>query len=319
MKRKHRLRIQLGEGVRAYYHLMSRTVNGEKWFGLREKEYLRQLIRQVAEFSGVRVITYAVMDNHFHVLAEVPPEREVSDGEIVRRFAVLYPEPTPWQPLTPEVLARLLSENEARGQELREELLLRMHDISWLMRTIKQRFARWFNKPRERFGPVWSERFKSVLVEGDMKTLRTVSAYIDLNGVRAGMADDPKDYRFCGYAEAVAGHAAAREGLALLACGGLAGYRQSLFGIGATPKEGKAGIDPAAAARVIDGEDGKLSMPEALRSRCRYLTGSLAIGSLSFISEALRPLESRRKRPIRPKPMEGADWDGLNVFPDTGS
>ena len=70
-------------------------MNGEKWFGLREKEYLRKLIWQVAEFSGVRVITYAVMDNHFHVLAEVPPERAVSDEEIVRRFAVLYPEKLP--------------------------------------------------------------------------------------------------------------------------------------------------------------------------------------------------------------------------------
>ena len=56
-KRRRKLRIKLGEGCRAYYHLMSRTVNGEKWFGLREKEYLRKLIWQVAEFSGVRVIT----------------------------------------------------------------------------------------------------------------------------------------------------------------------------------------------------------------------------------------------------------------------
>ncbi len=313
--RRHRLRIKLGEGVRAYYHLMSRTVNGEKWFGPREKEYLRKLIRQVAEFSGVRVVTYTVMDNHFHVLAEVPPERVVSDGEIVRRFAALYPEPTPWQPLTADALAELLAANDVRGQELREELLGRMHDVSWMMKTIKQRFAIWFNKPRERFGPVWSERFRSVLVEGDVKALRTVAAYIDLNGVRAGLADDPKDYRFCGYAEAVAGHGAAADGLSVLACGGLAGYRQSLFGIGAAPKEGKAAIDPAAAARVIDGEGGRLSMPEVLRSRCRYLSDSLVIGSRGFISEALKPLESRRKRPIRPQPMEGADWDGLNVFP----
>ena len=296
---------------------MSRTVNGEKWFGLREKEYLRKLIWQVAEFSGVRVITYAVMDNHFHVLAEVPPERVVPDEEIVRRFAVLYPETTPWQPLTPDTLAKLLAENEVRGQELREELLARMHDVSWVMKTIKQRFAIWFNKPRERFGPVWSERFKSVLVEGDVKALRTVAAYIDLNGVRAGLADDPKEYRFCGYAEAVVGHATAREGLALLACGGLAGYRQSLFGIGAAPKEGKAGIDSATAARVIDEEGGKLSIPELIRSRCRYLSDSLVIGSRDFISEALQPLESRRKRPIRPQPMEGGDWEGLNVFPKT--
>ena len=117
--KRHKLRIKLGEGVRGYYHLMSRTVNGEKWFGLREKEYLRKLIWQVAEFSGVRVVTYTVMDNHFHLLAEVPPERVVSDGEIVRRFAVLYPEPTPWQPLSAEALAKLLAANEVRGHPSR--------------------------------------------------------------------------------------------------------------------------------------------------------------------------------------------------------
>jgi len=134
--------------------------------------------------------------------------------------------------------------------------------------------------------------------------------------VRAGLADDPKDYRFCGYAEAVVGHPAAREGLGVLACGGLAGYRQSLFGIGAAPKEGKAGIDPAAAARVIDKEGGKLSMPQVLRRRCRYLSDSLVIGSRSFISETLQPFESLRKRPIRPQPiMEGGDWEGLSIFP----
>ncbi len=64
--------------------MMSRTVNGEKWFGAREKEYLRKLIRQVAAFSGIRVITYALMDNRFHVPAEVPPERVVPYDEIVR-------------------------------------------------------------------------------------------------------------------------------------------------------------------------------------------------------------------------------------------
>ncbi|MFP4352530.1 MAG: hypothetical protein ACLFTU_06825, partial [Puniceicoccaceae bacterium] len=121
--------------------------------------------------------------------------------------------------------------------------------------------------------------------------------------------------RFCGYAEAVAGHGAAADGLSVLACGGLAGYRQSLFGIGAAPKEGKAAIDPAAASRVIDGEGGRLSMAEVLRSRCRHLTDTLVIGSRSFIFEALKPLESRRKRPIRPEPVEGGEWEELNVFP----
>jgi len=312
---RKRPRLKLGEGALAFYHLMSRTVNGEKWFGLREKEYLRKLIWQVAEFSGVRVITYAVMDNHFHVFAEVPPERVVSDEEIVRRFAVLYPETTPWQPLTAEALAELLAANDDRGQALRADLLARMHDVSWLMKTINQRFATWFNKSRDRFGPVFSERFKSVLVEGDVKVLRTVAAYIDLNAVRAGLADDPKEYRFCGYAEAVVGHGAAVDGLSVLACGGLEGYRQSLFGIAAAPKEGKGSVDPATASRVIEQERGKLSIPEILHCKCRYLTEGYIIGCREFVREVSEPLERNRKRPIRPKPMEGADWDGLTVFP----
>ena len=38
--------------------------------------------------------------------------------------------------------------------------------------------------------------------------------YIDLNPVRAGLCEDPKDYRYCGYAEAIAkGSAVAAEGM----------------------------------------------------------------------------------------------------------
>ncbi|MFP4493260.1 MAG: transposase [Puniceicoccaceae bacterium] len=195
---------------------MNRTVREAGPFGPPEKEYLRNLIWRAAEFSGIRIITYAVMDSYFHLFVEVPPGRVVSDEEIVRRFGVLYPKRTPWQPLSSDDLAELLAENDVRGETLREDLLARMHDVSWLMKTINQRFATWFNNSRERFGPVWSGRFKSVLVEGDPEVLRTVAAYIDLNAVREGLADDPKDYRFCGYAEAVAGNPAAVEGLSVL-------------------------------------------------------------------------------------------------------
>ena len=40
--------------------------------------------------------------------------------------------------------------------------------------------------------------------------LATMAAYIDLNAVRVGLVDDPKDYRYCGYAEALGGNEAAR-------------------------------------------------------------------------------------------------------------
>lgn len=37
-------------------------------------------------------------------------------------------------------------------------------------------------------------------------------AYIDLNPVRAGFVEDPKNYRFCGYVEAVACESKAQRG-----------------------------------------------------------------------------------------------------------
>jgi hypothetical protein len=37
----------------------------------------------------------------------------------------------------------------------------------------------------------------------DPQVLRAVALYIDLNPVRAGLVEDPKDYWWCGYVEAV--------------------------------------------------------------------------------------------------------------------
>ena len=43
--------------------------------------------------------------------------------------------------------------------------------------------------------------------------MRPSAAYIDLNPVRAGLVQDPKDYRWSGYGEAGAGAQPARDGL----------------------------------------------------------------------------------------------------------
>jgi putative transposase len=53
-----------------------------------------------------------------------------------------------------------------------------------------------------------------LVVEGSWECLLVVAAYIDLKAVRAGIVDDPKDYRWCGYGEAVAGDPVARRSLA---------------------------------------------------------------------------------------------------------
>ena len=73
-----------------------------------------------------------------------------------------------------------------------------MYDISIFIKELKGRFAQWYNQRHDRYGVLWAERFKSVLLEGG-EALAAVAAYIELNPVRAGLCADPKDYRYCGF------------------------------------------------------------------------------------------------------------------------
>ncbi|NCD33459.1 MAG: hypothetical protein EOL87_08605 [Spartobacteria bacterium] len=204
----------------AYYHCMSRIVGREMLLGTQEKEHMRRLIRRVEGFTGVQVLTYAVMTNHIHLLLE-EPERDavqsISNEELMRRLAYLYTEDE-----VDEIWMRW-TEWERTGlvdmvREDQQRYLVRMHDISEFMKQIKQRFSCWYNRANGRYGTLWDHRFKSVLVE-DGLALRTMAAYIEMNPVRAGMVDDPKTYRFCGLGDAMGGNAAARQGIITLASG----------------------------------------------------------------------------------------------------
>lgn len=88
-----------------------------------------------------------------------------------------------------------------------------MHDLSSFVGEIKQRFSQWYNRREGRKGPLWEDRFKSVLLEGQDgdDLVWVVGAYIDLNAVRAGVVQDPANYRHCGYGAAVGGDQLARR------------------------------------------------------------------------------------------------------------
>src|SRR6202043_18280 len=88
-------------------------------------------------------------------------------------------------------------------QRLLQPYRRRMFDLSIFIKELKGRFAQGYNRRHGRYGVLWADRFKSVLIEGG-EALAAVAAYIELNPVRAGLCADPKDYRYCGYAEALA-------------------------------------------------------------------------------------------------------------------
>jgi len=314
--RKRRIKVHQGDG---FYHCMSRTVNGERLFGAKDKEVFRKMIQRVADFSGVDVVTYCVMDNHFHVLIRIDGEaKEVSDSEIIRRYRSLYPNGGNYQQMKPHVLTEALAKNDSESRYRREQILKRMGDVSEFMKTLKQRFSVYYNQNYKRYGTLWAERFKSVLVEPVHKTILAMAAYIDLNPVRAGIVEDPKDYRFCGYAEAVAGGRRANHGIGTALMGypgsvdrsALAQYRMVLFGVGArVNKEGDPVIGREKTLAVLEKEKGKVPLSALLRCRMRYFTDGLVLGSQLFLDNQI----GDRRTKVSQIPASDEDWSGLFV------
>jgi putative transposase len=320
----------------AVYHVVTRTVNGMFMFADADKEMLRRMLWLVAEFSGVGVLTYCLLSNHFHVLVRVPAKAAMSDEELVRRYRTLYPKGRAGRrPLSGHhaleedpgaTVESVLALGGPDAETLRTALVRRMGDVSEFMKTLKARFTIWYNHTHSRYGTLWAERFKSVLIEDDGFALSTVAAYIDLNPVRAGLVQDPRDYRWCGYGEALGeGSAHIRAGLGSVVTGPdwdavLSTYRMILFGKGTKRKAdgSAAGEIPWEEARRVLNEGGRLPAATVLRCRVRYFTDGAAFGSRGFVAQVLRAYQEvtgRRRHQEEPRPVGGSEeWADLTTM-----
>jgi hypothetical protein len=306
--RQPRIKISADESE-AVYHCMSRTVNGERLFDSVAKEVLRKQFWQVADYCGVQIITYAILSNHFHVLVRVPRKIPLGDAELLRRYAVLYPKPTRYQTARLTVIRQQLASDGPAAVLWRQRQLALMGDVSQFMKHVKQRFTIWFNKSHHRFGTLWAERFKSVLIQSQARVLRTVATYIDLNCVRAGLVRDPKEYRFCGYAEAVAGQGTAQRGLMSFSDRASwketqANYRQALFGTGAGARERATLIRTEDFQKVLR-SGGQLPLAAVLRCRVRFFSDGAVLGSKAFVASQLAAYSRRtgRRQGARPRSL----------------
>jgi REP element-mobilizing transposase RayT len=312
------------------YHVVSRVVDRTFRLDDREKEIFRGMMRRAEAFCGVRVLTYAVLSNHFHLLVEVPFRGEVDEAELVWRMTALYGRAhvalvlRQWEEWRKVGTAYLVEEEQNR-------MRARMGDISAFVKTLKQRYSMSYNGRHSRKGTFWEERFKSVLVENGEQARATVAAYIDLNPVRAKLVVDPKDYRWSGYGEACAGGKRAREGLVAIHDSrwleqpdgwrqAARRYRVLLYTAGEERREAtgdrvkRPGIAKEEVDRVIE-TGGKLTLQQALRCRVRYFTDGMAIGGKAFVDGVFEA--NRRffgpKRKDGARKMRFAEWGELRT------
>jgi REP element-mobilizing transposase RayT len=312
--RKSRLKLE----ETSYYHCMSRVIEQRFIMGEREREYFVNQMRNLAVFSGLRILTYCVMSNHFHILLQVPRREPVSDRLLLERLRAIYPANR-----VAEVAILLRDYRKAGNHDAADRLkasyTYRMYDISAYFKTLKQVFSQWYNKRNDRRGPLWDQRFKSLLVEGSAHALSTIAAYIDLNPLRAGLVADPSSYRHCGYAAALGGNALAQYGIRAIwpQIGSEASwqrvrcrYRKWLYLQGEESPMGvaggrrqKRGFSTEDVKSVLE-QDGELSSGQLLRCRVRYFSDGVALGSKAF-AESLFSCNrdwfgAKRKRGARP-------------------
>lgn len=193
-------KTQVSLEATSYYHCVSRCVRrsflcGVDYYSGQSYEHRRQWVEnrlyKLVSVFAIELCAYSVMSNHTHLVLRVNREQALNcdRAEIIERWHQLY-------------AGNWLSQKFAASVELTEveHKLLdqyvqlwreRLHDISWFMRNLNEYIARESNREDKCTGRFWEGRFKSQALLDD-KALISCMAYVDLNPIRAKMADTPE-------------------------------------------------------------------------------------------------------------------------------
>ncbi len=183
-----------------YYHCVSRCVRraflcGEDSFTGKSFEHRRQWIEdrllELASIFAIDLCAYAVMSNHYHVALHINAEQALSwsELEVIEHWHRLFKGSLLSQRFVQgEALSK--AERNALSDQI-DEWRDRLMSISWFMRCINEPIARQANHEDKVTGRFWEGRFKSQALL-DEKALATCMVYVDLNPIRARMAESPE-------------------------------------------------------------------------------------------------------------------------------
>ncbi len=289
------------EGEPAVYHVISRTVLDGYPLGEAEKNEIIKILLQFSKLYFAEMFGFCIMGNHFHLLVRMSPGADLSDDAIRDRYTRFYGD------------GPALSRDKIQG------FRMKWSRLSEFVREIKQTFSRYYNKRHDRRGFLWSERYKSLIVE-EGEALINCLAYIDLNPIRAGIADRPETYRWC----SIGYHVLVKNKGKLLSLDfrrkedrgrnekeRLRQYRQFIYDAGAlTTTKGKtpARVDEKDIERQ-HGIASEITREHRFRCRNRYFSDAGVIGSKAFVSKNYRRFKDNftSKHEKKPKPIRGLD------------
>jgi REP element-mobilizing transposase RayT len=173
------------------------------------KEWIQARLETLAGIFAVDLLGFNLMSNHIHLLLRNRPDLGAawSDEEVALRWWRLHPlrrneDGSPAEP-EPQEIAALLADTDALVEHRR-----RLSDISWWMRSLCEPIARRANREDRVTGHFWEGRFKCQALLDEAAVL-ACSIYIDLNPIRAKLAETPETSKFTAAFERIAARQAA--------------------------------------------------------------------------------------------------------------
>lgn len=184
--------VQVDPAATHYYHCVSRCVRQAYLCGRdaatgynfeHRRAWLEQRLHMLAGIFAIDLCAYAVMSNHYHVVLHLNTAKLEAwdDEEILTRWQQLHSSPENFEMLPPTVRRCLL----ATWRE-------RLGSISWFMKSINEPLARLANREDGCKGRFWEGRFRSQALLDEEAVLKCM-AYVDLNPIRAGIANTPEE------------------------------------------------------------------------------------------------------------------------------
>ncbi|MCH8497404.1 MAG: transposase [Marinobacter sp.] len=183
-----------------YYHIVSRCVRRTFLCGYdrqtgksyeHRRQWIEERIRLLSSVFTIDLCAYAVMSNHYHLVIKLCPEQAEDWGrdEILERWCSLFK----GSRLVQRYLAgeRLGEAEDNAVEEAVQVYRKRLCSLSWFMKCLNESIARDANREDACTGHFWESRFKSQALLTE-QALLSCMAYVDLNPVRAAMAETPE-------------------------------------------------------------------------------------------------------------------------------
>jgi REP element-mobilizing transposase RayT len=187
-----------------FYHVTSRCVRRAFLCGVdrdsgksyeHRRGWIEDRVRVLASLFSIQLCAYAVMSNHYHLVVKLCPEasRDWSDDEVLTRWTSLFRGPLLVQRY--RAGAPLSDPERDTVRDLVGVYRGRLASLSWFMKCLNEPIARQANAEDRCTGHFWEARFSSQSL-CSQRALLTAMAYVDLNPIRAGMAQVPEQSHY---------------------------------------------------------------------------------------------------------------------------